>query len=88
MVIFRLLALVFIVVALMIIGTDIYGILENGGSVSMASFKTIGDVWGTVHSDSLNSAGASVPGVILGLPASLTIGGLGLILAFLFRDRG
>ncbi|TNE37589.1 MAG: hypothetical protein EP347_07645 [Alphaproteobacteria bacterium] len=88
MVIFRLVALILIVVALMLIGIDINNILGMGGEVSMGSFQSIESAWGTVHSGSLETAGANVPGAILGLPASLTIGGLGLILAFLFRDRG
>jgi hypothetical protein len=87
MIIFRFLALILIVAGLMLIGVDLFAILETGSEVSMSSFQSIDSAWGTVHSDSLAGAGDKVPGFILGLPASITIGGLGLILAFLFRDR-
>jgi hypothetical protein len=87
MIIFRFLALILIVAGLMLIGADLMEILKSGSEVSMASFQSVDSAWGTVHSDSLANAGDKVPEFILGLPASLSIGGLGLILAFLFRDR-
>lgn len=87
MVIFRLLAMILLVAGLMLLGHDLIGILESGEGVSMSSFQSIESAWGIVHSDSLESVGASVPEKVLGLPGSITIGGLGLILAFLFRDR-
>jgi hypothetical protein len=88
MAIFRLIALILIIVALMLTGVDLYAILESGSGASVDQLETIKEAWGTVHPGSLEAAGSKVPEFILGLPASPTLGGVGVILAVLFRNRG
>ena len=87
MVIFRLVALVLIVVALMITGEDLFTILESGSDDVWGQLKSINEAWGTVHPGSLESFGSKVPEFIMGLPASPTLGGVGVLLAALFRNR-
>ncbi len=87
MVVLRFLALIIFVIALLLLGADIFGILESDAGWGFDQFRSIESAWGTVHPDSLESAGGNVPGVLLGLPASLTLGVVGLVLAILFRRR-
>jgi len=87
MVIFRIIALILIIVALMLLGVDLYAILESGSGASVEQLKTIEAAWGTVHPGSFESSADKIPEFILGLPASPTLGGVGVILAVLFRNR-
>lgn len=89
MVIFRFIALVFLAVALMIMGADIVETLENDGQLAM---RSIGDLWGLFHASSYEGFTESAPGgailvTIMKAPGTAVFGALGLILAFLFRRR-
>lgn len=94
MFILRFFALILIVVGLMILGADYFSLLESSEGGFLQHTHSLGEVWGLVHSGSLDAlfgGGSFIPdsvsATILGLPASLTLGGVGLILAFLFRAR-
>ncbi len=87
MVIFRIIALILIIAALLVLGADLFAILGSGSEVTMGQLNTIEAAWGTVHPGSLETFADKVPGFIMGLPASPTLGGVGVILAVLFRNR-
>lgn len=95
MVIFRFVALVLIVAALMVLGYDALTSLSQGGEVHMISLDSL---WTMVHQGSLDSfkgwvastGGESVAGgvdTVLAWPAFAVIGVLGVVLAFIFRPR-
>lgn len=89
MVIFRFIALVFLAVALMILGADIVKTLQNDGALAPHS---IGELWSLFHQASYDSFIESAPGgaimtTVLKAPGFAVFGILGLILAFLFRRR-
>lgn len=95
MIIFRFIALIFIVAALMVLGHDALSSLANGGVVQMISLE---GVWGLLHAESLTATkdwltatgGESVSGVtdtIFAWPAFAVLGVLGVLLAILFRPR-
>lgn len=86
MVIFRFVALLLIVASLMMLGGDLFAMLEAGGGF-LANTHSLETVWGMLHPDSLEAVSASFAAAALGLPASLSLGGVGLLLAFLFRSR-
>ena len=87
MIILRFVALILLVAGLLLLGADIFGSYDAGGGFPPDSFRSIEGAWGTVHPGSLESAGGNVPGVLMTSPASLVLGGLGVVLAFLFRRR-
>ena len=88
MVVFRLLGLLFIIAALMALGSDALLSLE-GGEVTMRSFS---DLWALVHEGSrdafLGWAGDGAPeglkgpiGSVMGFPAWGVLGIIGIVLA-------
>jgi len=96
MFIFRVISLVLIAAALMLLGADALTTLD-AQAVEPGSFRTLTQALNLVSAglaDSLvtwsdNSLGfaSSAVGPIMGAPAWIPIGVLGLILAFLFRIR-
>ena len=87
MVIFRFVALLLIVASLMLLGGDLFAMLEAGDGGFLAHTHSVEQIWAMLHPASLDAASASFAAAALGLPASLTLGGVGLVLAFLFRSR-
>jgi len=93
MIIFRILSLVIIAAALMFLGADVVSYLEDD-TVSLRSFV---DVVSLVSSDlsadmlawkdGLPDAARPVIGAIYSAPAWLPLGIIGILLAFLFRER-
>ena len=92
MVILRLFALVFIVVALMLLGADVVATLEKGGEITLCS---LGSALGLVHGDPTAwiemTFPASVAGVftaVLGFPGWAVTGVLGILCALIsFRSE-
>jgi hypothetical protein len=91
---FRLLALIFIVSALMLLGADVVTSLEKG----TLSVRSIDQVWGLLNPSGLDSFKSwvetslpgPVPGWIYGLLSMWAfgvLGVLGVILAFIFGRR-
>ncbi len=83
MAIFRLLALVFIVVGLMLLGADIVTTLEKGGALALRSLAT---VLGLVNADpsmwvqvALPASVSAIVMVVLGWPGWAFIGGFGVL---------
>lgn len=88
MVLFRFVALLLIVASLMLLGGDLFSMLEaTDGGGFLAHTHSVEQIWGMLHPDSLDAVSASFAAAALDLPASLTLGGVGLVLAFLFRSR-
>ena len=94
MAILRFFALVLIVAALMVLGADLFAMVGSSESGFLEHTHSLRDVWAMVHSGSLDALfgdgspiPASISGTVLGLPASLTLGGVGLVLAFLFKGE-
>ncbi len=97
MILFRLIALLLIVMALMVLG---YDVLTSLGSPDGAFTLTgITGFWAIVHAPSLagfsdfiaNTAPDFAKGIIetvMTWPAVAVLGGLGVVLAVLFRRRG
>lgn len=90
----RFFALILIVASLMTLGSDLFAMLEAGGSGFLQHTHSLEEIWGLVHPGSLDAIagdGSPLPeglvGTVLGLPASLTLGGVGFVLAILFRSR-
>lgn len=87
--IFRLVAMLLLAVGLMLAGADLMGMLEGGD----AAMRSVSGVWGTLHPGSLETMtaeGGVMAGpaaMILDWPAFALTGGLGLVLAILFRAR-
>ncbi len=88
MAIFRFIALILLAAGLMLAGADIFTTLEGGAYAA----RSMGGVWGTIAGatgipgpDSLGSEG--IVGMIMGWPAYAILGGIGLVLALLFRRR-
>lgn len=87
--IFRLVAMLLLAVGLMLAGADIMGMLEGGD----AAMRSVSGVWGTLHPGSLETLSAEggplagSAGMVLDWPAFALTGGLGLVLAILFRAR-
>jgi hypothetical protein len=91
MVILRLLALIFIVVALMLLGADAVTTLEKGGAIMLRSLAT--DL-ALVHGDpsmwvqmALPASIANVLMIGLGFPGWAVIGVLGVLLAAISFSR-
>ncbi len=93
-VVFRFLALILIVVALMLLGADVVTSLEKG----TLTVRSIGQVWGLLGAGSLAAfkswVEASLPGPVPGWIYSLlgmwgwgVFGVFGVVLAFLFGRR-
>lgn len=93
-VIFRFLALILIVLALMLLGADVVTSLEKGA----LTVRSIGQIWGLIDAGSLQAfkswVEASLPGPVPGWIYSLlgmwgwgVFGVLGVVLAFLFGRR-
>ena len=94
MFVLRFFALILIVAALMILGADLFSMLESGEAGFLSHTHSLAEVWAIVHPGSLDAVtgeGSPLPAgivtAVLGAPASLTLGGVGLVLAFLFRTR-
>ena len=87
MVLFRFVALLLIVASLMLLGGDLFSMLEANEGGFLAHTHSVEQIWGMLHPDSLDAVSASFAAAALDLPASLTLGGVGLVLAFLFRSR-
>lgn len=87
MFILRFIALLLIVASLMLLGGDLFAMLEANEGGFLAHTRSLEEIWGMLHPGSLETVSASFAAVALGLPASLSLGGVGLLLAFLFRDR-
>ncbi|HRE62115.1 MAG TPA: hypothetical protein PLA85_12080 [Micropepsaceae bacterium] len=97
MILFRLIALLLIVMALMVLG---YDVLTSLGSPDGAFALTgLSGFWAIVHGPSMaafadfvaNTAPEWAQGainMIMGWPAVAVLGGLGVVLAVLFRRRG
>jgi hypothetical protein len=94
MAIFRFVAVVLIVLGLMLLGADVVTMLERGEEPHI---RTLGDVWALFSGLSVEAFNAliveGVPapvseGIVagLGLPAFACFLGLGVVLAFLFRQ--
>ncbi len=69
----------------MLLGGDLFAMLEAGGGF-LENTRSLETVMGLLHLDSLVTVPAFMASV-LGLPASLSLGGVGLLLAFAFRNR-
>lgn len=93
--IFRFIALVFIVLGLMLLGADVVTLLERGTEPHM---RSLADVWSLFSAPSVASFQSWVAGSlpsplpdgvssILGFPAFAVFGVTGVILAVLFRER-
>jgi len=93
-VVFRLIALVLIVAALMLLGADVVTSLQH----HEITVRSIGDIWGLINPASLAAfkswVEASLPGPVPGWVYALlsmwswgVLGVLGVILAFLFGRR-
>lgn len=80
---FRFIALFLIISALMLLGADAVGTLESGGVVKLRSLGEIAALFapGAIPADS----GLLAP--VIGLPAWAIAGGIGLVMAFIFRHR-
>lgn len=87
MFILRFVALLLIVASLMLLGGDLFAMLGANEGGFLAHTHSLEEIWGMLHPGSLETVSASFAAVALGLPASLSLGGVGLLLAFLFRDR-
>ena len=87
MVLFRFVALLLIVASLMLLGGDLFSMLEANEGGFLAHTHSVEQIWGMLHPGSLETVSASFAAAELVLPASLSLGGVGLLLAFLFRSR-
>lgn len=87
MFIFRFVALLLIVASLMLLGGDLFAMLGATEGGFLAHTHSLGEIWDMLHPSSLETVSASFAAAALELPASLSLGGVGLLLAFLFRDR-
>ena len=95
MIVFRIIGLVFVAAALMALGSDGLRSLESG-EVQIRSF---GELWGLLNQGSLDSfngwAQNTLPGIvvdpgiaaIMNFPAWGVLGVIGILIAFLFRQR-
>jgi hypothetical protein len=94
MVVFRFVAVVLIVVALMLLGADVVSMLERGGEPHV---RTLGEVWALFSATGAEAFRSWVPGAfpsplndgiitVLDLPAFAIFLVLGVGLAFLFRQ--
>jgi cytochrome bd-type quinol oxidase subunit 2 len=95
MALFRFIALVLIVLGLMLLGADVVTLLEGGAEPRTRSLQ---DIWALFSATGVESFKAWIAEVlpapvpdgvstILGLPAFALLGGTGVILAVLFRER-
>lgn len=89
MFIFRFIALIFIAIALMILGADVVQTLENAGKLSLHSLADLFNLFtrGTQDVQPATGGLAGVLNTALSAPAFAVAGAIGLILAFLFRQR-
>ncbi len=95
MVLFRLIAVIFIVAGLLCVGYDVISSLQGGqGFKAMA----LSDIWSLINQGSLDgyrgwvdakvpNPGSSVSNAVLGFPAFAVLGGFGIVLALLFQRR-
>jgi len=95
MMVFRFVALVLIVLGLMLLGADVVTMLERGQEPHLRSLE---DVWALFSSTGVASfktwANESLPAPlpdgfsgVLGIPAFAALGTIGVIMAYLFRER-
>ncbi len=95
MVVFRLIAVIFIVAGLLVLGYDVISSIQAG-----QGFKALplADVWSLVHAGSLEGyrawvtetipdPGPSISESILGFPAFAVYGVIGVLLGLLFQKR-
>ena len=94
MVIFRILGLILVVAALMLLGADGIASLEAGE----LTLRTASEIWTLLHASSLEAFNAWAAGLpafvqdpivstVLSIPAWVTLGVLGLLIALIFRKR-
>ncbi|GAK45343.1 conserved protein [Tepidicaulis marinus] len=95
MIVFRLIGLIFIAIALMLLGADGIQTLESGE----VSIRSLSEVWTLLHPSSMESfmawSGETLPPVaqdpvlstIMGAPSWASFGVIGIIIALLFRRR-
>jgi hypothetical protein len=88
MVIFRLIALILVVVALLLLGYDALRWLQNGETFALTSLSNFIDI--VAHTDWAKNPPANWPGfvkTVMAWPSWAVIGVVGLVLALLFRRR-
>lgn len=95
MVVFRFFALILIVLGLMLLGADVVSMLESGQEPTLRSLENVWSLFTATGVESFKAWFAGlVPGpamdifnAILSLPAFAVIGGTGVLMAVLFRER-
>jgi len=94
MIIFRILSLLIIAAALMLLGADVISYMES----NTVSLRPLMDVIQLAHADTaagltewkdgLPAAAKPVFGAVFDAPSWLPLGVVGVLIAFLFRERG
>lgn len=94
MIIFRIISLVVIAAALMLLGADVVGYMEND-TVSLRSLLSVISLVSADAATGMTEWKETLPGavepvlsVVYNAPAWLCLGVIGILLAFLFRERG
>jgi hypothetical protein len=93
---FRLIAVIFIVAGLLVVGFDIISSLQAGDGFKALSLESL---WQLLHAPSLDgyrqwviasvpNPGPSISDAILGFPAFAVFGVIGILLGLLFQRRG
>lgn len=91
----RIVSLILVVIALMLMGADLVTSLERGGHIAVRSIATVWDLFDQGGPDAfklwasgqLPSFIANAIGWLLGLWSWAVVGGLGVILAFIFGRK-
>lgn len=92
---FRLIAVIFIVAGLLVVGFDIISSLQLGQGFKTLSFQ---ELWTLIHQASLDgyrawvvqtipNPGPSISDTVLGFPAFAVFGVIGVLLGLLFQRR-
>ena len=95
MALFRLIAVIFIVAGLLVVGYDIIGSMQAGQGFRALSLESL---WTMINQGSLDgfrawvtqsvpNPGPGIAGLVLGFPAFAVFGVIGILLGLLFQRR-